>query len=75
MPSDICFSDLQFIIEFVYRGEIDVSENELQVSCYLYGWLVFFFKVRLSGFWCLYLSNLLISTDDRFVVRYIDISI
>lgn len=31
LPSDICFSDLQFIIEFVYRGEIDVSEAELQV--------------------------------------------
>ncbi|XP_053688693.1 sex determination protein fruitless isoform X2 [Sabethes cyaneus] len=30
LPSDICFSDLQFIIEFVYRGEIDVSEAELQ---------------------------------------------
>ncbi|XP_026480784.1 protein bric-a-brac 1 [Ctenocephalides felis] len=30
MPSDICFSDLQFIIEFVYRGEIDVSQDELQ---------------------------------------------
>lgn len=32
MPSDIAFSDLQFIIDFVYRGEIDVSEAELQVS-------------------------------------------
>lgn len=32
LPADICFSDLQFIIEFVYRGEIDVSESELQVS-------------------------------------------
>lgn len=30
LPADICFSDLQFIIEFVYRGEIDVSESELQ---------------------------------------------
>ncbi|XP_058838224.1 uncharacterized protein LOC131693948 isoform X4 [Topomyia yanbarensis] len=30
LPADICFSDLQFIIEFVYRGEIDVSEAELQ---------------------------------------------
>lgn len=30
MPSDICFADLQFIIKFVYRGEIDVSEPELQ---------------------------------------------
>ncbi|XP_063698335.1 protein bric-a-brac 1-like isoform X2 [Culicoides brevitarsis] len=30
MPSDIAFSDLQFIIDFVYRGEIDVSEAELQ---------------------------------------------
>lgn len=26
------FSNLRAIIEFVYRGEIDVSESELQVS-------------------------------------------
>lgn len=32
LPADIGFSDLQFIMEFVYRGEIDVSEVELQVS-------------------------------------------
>lgn len=32
LPADIGFCDLQFIIEFVYRGEIDVSEVELQVS-------------------------------------------
>jgi hypothetical protein len=32
MPPEIAFVDLQFIIEFVYRGEIDVSEPELQVS-------------------------------------------
>ena len=32
MPQDVCFSDLKFIIEFVYRGEIDVSQAELQVS-------------------------------------------
>lgn len=32
MPKEIPFVDLQFIIEFVYRGEIDVSEAELQVS-------------------------------------------
>jgi hypothetical protein len=32
MPPEIAFADLQFIIEFVYRGEIDVSEAELQVS-------------------------------------------
>lgn len=32
MPADITFSDLQFIIDFVYRGEIDVTEAELQVS-------------------------------------------
>uniref|UniRef100_A0A1B6KZB8 BTB domain-containing protein n=1 Tax=Graphocephala atropunctata TaxID=36148 RepID=A0A1B6KZB8_9HEMI len=30
MPHDVCFSDLKFIIEFVYRGEIDVSQCELQ---------------------------------------------
>lgn len=32
MPSDVCYSDLKFIIEFVYKGEIDVSQAELQVS-------------------------------------------
>lgn len=32
LPAEIAFPDLQFIIEFVYRGEIDVSETELQVS-------------------------------------------
>ena len=31
MPQDVCFNDLKFIIEFVYRGEIDVSQAELQV--------------------------------------------
>ncbi|XP_046659283.1 protein jim lovell-like isoform X2 [Homalodisca vitripennis] len=30
MPQDVCFNDLKFIIEFVYRGEIDVSQTELQ---------------------------------------------
>ncbi|XP_044747858.1 protein tramtrack, alpha isoform isoform X2 [Coccinella septempunctata] len=30
MPQDIRFSDLKFIIEFVYKGEIDVSQTELQ---------------------------------------------
>ncbi|XP_054286243.1 longitudinals lacking protein, isoforms J/P/Q/S/Z-like isoform X2 [Macrosteles quadrilineatus] len=30
MPADVCFTDLKFIIEFVYRGEIDVSQAELQ---------------------------------------------
>lgn len=34
MPTDVCFTDLKFIIEFVYRGEIDVSQNELQVSIF-----------------------------------------
>lgn len=32
LPSEISFNDLKAIIEFVYRGEIDVSEAELQVS-------------------------------------------
>lgn len=32
MPQDICYADLKFIIEFVYKGEIDVSQAELQVS-------------------------------------------
>lgn len=31
MPPDVCFNDLKFIIEFVYKGEIDVSQAELQV--------------------------------------------
>ncbi|KAG8233643.1 hypothetical protein J437_LFUL013604 [Ladona fulva] len=30
MPQDVCYSDLKFIIEFVYKGEIDVSQAELQ---------------------------------------------
>uniref|UniRef100_A0A1B6C9Y4 BTB domain-containing protein n=1 Tax=Clastoptera arizonana TaxID=38151 RepID=A0A1B6C9Y4_9HEMI len=30
MPQDVCFRDLKFIIEFVYKGEIDVSQSELQ---------------------------------------------
>lgn len=30
LPYDVCFNDLKFIIEFVYRGEIDVSQAELQ---------------------------------------------
>ncbi|XP_044735223.1 broad-complex core protein-like isoform X2 [Chrysoperla carnea] len=30
MPQDVCYTDLKFIIEFVYRGEIDVSQEELQ---------------------------------------------
>ena len=32
LPQEIDFNDLKFIIEFVYRGEIDVSQTELQVS-------------------------------------------
>lgn len=30
MPQDVCFTDLKFIIEFVYKGEIDVSQAQLQ---------------------------------------------
>ncbi|XP_018332833.1 uncharacterized protein LOC108742238 isoform X2 [Agrilus planipennis] len=30
MPQDVCYADLKFIIEFVYKGEIDVSQAELQ---------------------------------------------
>ncbi|XP_044269034.1 protein tramtrack, alpha isoform-like isoform X1 [Tribolium madens] len=30
MPQDVCYADLKFIIEFVYKGEIDVSQTELQ---------------------------------------------
>lgn len=32
MPQDVCYEDLKFIIDFVYKGEIDVSQAELQVS-------------------------------------------
>ncbi|KAJ3643236.1 hypothetical protein Zmor_008090 [Zophobas morio] len=32
MPQDVCYADLKFIIEFVYKGEIDVSQTELQVK-------------------------------------------
>ncbi|KAJ8924926.1 hypothetical protein NQ315_001089, partial [Exocentrus adspersus] len=32
MPQDVCYADLKFIIEFVYKGEIDVSQTELQVG-------------------------------------------
>lgn len=32
MPQDVCYDDLKFIIEFVYKGEIDVSQAELQVN-------------------------------------------
>lgn len=35
LPYDVCFNDLKFIIEFVYRGEIDVSQAELQVCILL----------------------------------------
>ncbi|EDX06518.1 GD10745 [Drosophila simulans] len=30
LPADIIFTDLKTIIDFVYRGEIDVTESELQ---------------------------------------------
>ncbi|CAH1105883.1 unnamed protein product [Psylliodes chrysocephalus] len=30
MPQDVGYEDLKFIIEFVYKGEIDVSHTELQ---------------------------------------------
>uniref|UniRef100_A0A1B0DC67 Uncharacterized protein n=1 Tax=Phlebotomus papatasi TaxID=29031 RepID=A0A1B0DC67_PHLPP len=36
MPQDIEFSDLNFIIKFVYQGEINVTESELQVSETIY---------------------------------------
>ena len=55
MPQDVCFSDLKFIIEFVYRGEIDVSQAELQV-CKNY---CAFSKL----FHCSYESMRLISTN------------
>lgn len=32
MPQDVCLNDLKFIIEYVYRGEINVSQAGLQVS-------------------------------------------
>ncbi|XP_059491324.1 uncharacterized protein LOC132205941 [Neocloeon triangulifer] len=30
LPQEVSFLDLQFIIDFVYRGEVDVSQEELQ---------------------------------------------
>ncbi|VEN52360.1 unnamed protein product [Callosobruchus maculatus] len=30
MPQDVCFGDLKFIIDFVYKGEIDVSQAQLE---------------------------------------------
>lgn len=30
MPPDVCSADLKFIMEFVYKGEIDVTQTELQ---------------------------------------------
>lgn len=36
LPADIIFTDLKTIIDFVYRGEIDVTESELQVSFLLF---------------------------------------
>lgn len=35
LPQEVGFNDLKFIIEFVYRGEIDVSQAELQVHNHL----------------------------------------
>lgn len=35
MPAEIAFEDLRSIIEFIYRGEIDVPEGSLQVNKYL----------------------------------------
>ncbi|XP_055380113.1 broad-complex core protein isoforms 1/2/3/4/5-like isoform X2 [Condylostylus longicornis] len=32
LPGDIIYNDLKTIIDFVYRGEIDVTESELQDS-------------------------------------------
>nr|CAH7720343.1 unnamed protein product [Callosobruchus chinensis] len=40
MPQDVCFGDLKFIIDFVYKGEIDVSQVQLEVSG-----IVFFFNL------------------------------
>lgn len=35
LPQEVGFSDLKFIIDFVYRGEIDVSQAQLQVCIIL----------------------------------------
>lgn len=58
MPADIGFSDLQFIIEFVYRGEIDVSETELQVGIFFLLILVFFWRMILRIFSFLLINGL-----------------
>lgn len=33
MPSEVDFDDLRAIVEFIYRGEVDVPEGSLQVRC------------------------------------------
>jgi hypothetical protein len=64
MPQDVCFSDLKFIIEFVYRGEIDVSQAELQV------YNAYFLIFQLLH--CSYESTGLIamSTEDSFHIGF-----
>lgn len=32
MPAEVEFDDLRAIVEFIYRGEVDVPEGSLQVS-------------------------------------------
>lgn len=41
LPQEVCFNDLKFIIEFVYRGEIDVSQAELQVIMFIHYEVIF----------------------------------
>lgn len=48
MPHDVRYTDLKFIIEFVYKGEIDVSQAELQVSAFC-AHLINYFKNKDSN--------------------------
>jgi hypothetical protein len=64
MPQDVCFSDLKFIIEFVYRGEIDVSQAELQVHSYILLLSTIFYRLQCS---CEFMWLVLLFTD---VIRH-----
>jgi hypothetical protein len=60
MPQDVCFSDLKFIIEFVYRGEIDVSQAELQVCNNILLLFLSYYRLQCS---CEFMGLVLLFTD------------
>lgn len=48
MPPDVSFNDLKVIIDFVYRGEIDVDQAQLQVIFhFIFKWGFFVFYLFL----------------------------